>query len=199
MPNFFHGEVRIFGDDYDQLAPILEWTDNCNTACYENGVPFNSLLPLTSMDNNYDDEKWVYEEAIVEWGSKWGVAEVAALRHTTDYVAFHYQSAWNMPDALFRGIEEKYGVKIYSHGYEEGCGFYTAYVNGATDTISYDQDDFNKWAKDKGLEVPDYEKDSEEYNDFWDDKILNFLNEESVALVEELNGGRSCGFKTYVV
>jgi hypothetical protein len=150
------------------------------------------------MGDTYDEEKWVYEEACEEWGSKWGVADVKSIYHTPEYVNFHYESAWNMPNGLFDGLQEKYGVRIYSHGYEEGCGFYTAYANGKCDTYHYDQSDFDKWVKDKGINLPDYEKEPEEYREAYDDKILDFLDDKGSWLVQELNGGNSI-FKTHPV
>jgi len=126
MPNWFSGSVNITGSE-EYMKPFVEWAKQYDEDNHEDCKPFNSLFPLPSMGDTYDDEKWDYYEALDVWGSKWGVCRPTCVDFDDTSLSFGFESAWSMPDTMFWSIEKKYGVKIKATGYELGSGFVSMY------------------------------------------------------------------------
>tara|TARA_R100000654_G_scaffold64130_1_gene91611 strand:+ start:147 stop:776 length:630 start_codon:yes stop_codon:yes gene_type:complete len=149
MPNWFTGTIQIIGSP-ENMKEIHQWTLAYNDDTEE--PQFNTLCPLPSMGDTWDDDKWVYEEACEHWRSKWGIRFPTCIHSAENngqhYIDFMYDSAWDMPMGLFNMLEKKYNVSVYSEGYEPNNGIIEVWKDGHFISNDMDFDSFPDWYAD---------------------------------------------------
>lgn len=194
MPNYFNGTVFFEGDEV-AMKPLVDWAnqyDEDKDKC----EPFNSLLPLPSMGDTYDDDKWNYDEALDYWGSKWGVCNPMCVNFDDTTVQFCFESAWGMPDTMFWAIEKKYGVMCRASGSEFGCGFVSMFHDGKQATRDIIYSEFPKWyaahiekCDISTLPPLDDDMDINEWNDGcfedWESEWIEYLTDSLDEVLEE--------------
>jgi len=186
MPNWFTGTVFFEGDE-EKMKPIVEWANQYDEDS-DNCKPFNSLLPLPSMGDTFDDDKWDFHEAVGNWGSKWGVCNPTCVNIDDKTVQFCFKSAWNMPHTMFWSIEKKYGVLCRASGSECGWGFVSMFHDGQLASGDIDYLDFPLWYA-KNIEkcdvstLPPFDADTDIWE--WNDGCLDDLKSEWIEYLTD--------------
>tara|TARA_R100000773_G_scaffold31559_1_gene26925 strand:+ start:373 stop:999 length:627 start_codon:yes stop_codon:yes gene_type:complete len=180
MPNWFIGTIEIIGSP-ENMKEIHKWAMAYDSN--EEKPSFNTLCPLPSMGDTWDEDKWDYDEACDHYRSKWGICNPQGIlsreNHGQHYVSFMYDSAWDMPMGLFSMLEKKYNVSVYSEGHEPNNGIIEVWKEGdfLSDDIDFNQ--FPKWFADMEeldiKDLPEY-KEGDDILD-WNNGCINNENE----------------------
>jgi hypothetical protein len=79
--------------------------------------------PNKKLMEKYGADNW-YDWQVNNWGTKWDIAEVAALEDDEDFLEYGFDSAWSPPVEWLEKVAKQYPELEFGLKYEEeGIGF----------------------------------------------------------------------------